>query len=113
MNHIFNMTQPDEGAQSTAHVAEARPTAFVSGVPLPPRLELHGNLAQNWTKWRQVWTAYETVTNLASKSSPFRVAALITCIGPDALDIHNGLAFVNELISKTLTKYSIYGMPTA
>ena len=95
MNHLFNMTQPDEGAQSTAHIAEAQPTAFISNVPLPPRLELHGNLAQNWTKWRQVWTAYDTVTNLASQSSPFRVAAFITCIGPDALDIHNGLAFEN------------------
>ena len=104
VNHIFNMTQPDEGAQSTAHIAEAQPTAFISNVPLPPRLELHGNLAQNWTKWRQVWTAYETVTNLAAQSSP---------IGPDALDIHIGLAFKMKLISKALIKYFIYGMPTA
>ena len=92
MNHIFNMTQHDEGARSTAHIGEAQPTSFISNVPLPPRLELHGNLAQNWTEWRQVWTAYEIVTNVAAQSSPFRVAAFITCIGPDALDIHNGLA---------------------
>ena len=98
------MPPPDEEAQSTAQIAAAQPTAFISNVPLPPRLELHGNLAQNWSKWRQVWTAYKTVTNLISQPSPFRVAAFITCIGPDALDIHNGLAFENELDKNNIDK---------
>ena len=55
-------------------------------------------------KWRQISTAHETVTNLASQSSPFRVAALMTCIGPDALGIHNGLAFENELDKQKIDK---------
>ena len=106
------MPPPDEEAQSTAQIGAAQPTAFISNVPLPPRLELHGNLAQNWPKWRQVWTAYETVTNLISQQSPFHVAAFITCIGPYALDIHNGLAFLMNLTKQTLTRYLIYGILT-
>ena len=98
------MHPPNAGAQSTTPLAEAQPTVFISNVPLPPKLELHGNLAQNWSKWRQVWTAYETVTNLISQPSPFRVAAFITCIGPEALDIHNGLAFENDLDKQNVDK---------
>ena len=101
---IFTMPPPNAGAQSTAPLTEAQPTAFISNVPLPPKLELHGNLAQNWSKWRQVWTAYETVSNLFSQPSPFRVAAFITCIGPEALDIHNGLAFENDLDKQNIDK---------
>ena len=98
------MPPPEDEAQSTAQIGAAQPTAFISNVPLPPRLELHWNLAQNWSKWRQAWTAYETVTKLISQPSPFRVAAFITCIGPDALDIHNGLAFENELDKNNIDK---------
>ena len=90
--------------KSTASLAEAQPTAFISNVPLPLRLELHRNLAQNWSKWRQVWAAYETVTNLISQPSPFRVAAFMTCIGPEALDIHYGLAFENDLDKQNIDK---------
>ena len=73
-------------------------------MPLPPRLELQGNLAQNWSKWRQVRTAYEAVTNVMSQSSPFRVTAFITCIGPGAQDIYNGLAYGNELEKQNIEK---------
>ena len=41
---------------------------------------------------------------MISQPSPFRVAAFITRIGPDALDIHNGLAFENELDKKNIYK---------
>ena len=34
----------------------------------------------------------------------FRVAAFITCIGPDALDIHNRLAFENEIDKQNFDK---------
>ena len=91
------MPPPNEEAQSTAQIGAAQPTAFISNLPLPPRHELHVNLAQNWSKWRYVWSAFKTVTNLLSQPSPFRVSAFITCIGPDALDIHNRLALENEL----------------
>jgi len=58
-------------------------------VPLPPRLELQMNLAKNWSKWRQVWTAHQMVTNIALQPSLFCVAAFIACTGPNTLCIHN------------------------
>ena len=53
-------------------------------------------LSDNWKKWKQVWDAYETVTKLNEKESKFRVATFITCIGAEALEVHNALPFHTE-----------------
>ena len=57
---------------------------------------MKGKLSDNWKKWKQVWDAYETVTKLNEKESKFRVATLITCIGAEALEVHNGLPFRSD-----------------
>ena len=80
---------------------EASPTPFnkqmfMSNVPLPHKLNVKGNLANNWKQWKKVWNAYETVTELSKRESNYRVAAFITCIGPEALQIHTGLPFTND-----------------
>ena len=77
------------------NIAGSLPT-FTSHVPPPGRLELKGKLSDNWKKWKQVWDAYETVTKLNEKESKFRVATFITCIGAEALEVHNGLPFRSE-----------------
>ena len=91
----------DEGAD--AGEAPQRPAdhgnnhaAITTNVPLPGKLVLKGNLSENWKKWRQVWDAYETVSGLVGKPSKYRVATFITCIGVDALEIHNGLSFNSD-----------------
>ena len=66
---------------------------FISNVPVPPQIELSGNLANNWKQWKQVWSAYELVTCLNEQTDEYRVAAFITCIGPNVLAIHDGLPF--------------------
>ena len=72
-------------------------TSFMCNVSLPPKIEVHsGNLCKEWKQWRQVWDAYEEVTGLRSKTSRLRVATFITCIGKEALEIHNGLPFASE-----------------
>ena len=55
---------------------------FTSNVPVPPQIELSGNLANNWKQWMQVWSAYELVARLNEQTDEYRVAAVITCIGP-------------------------------
>lgn len=55
-----------------------------------------GNLCKEWKQWRQVWDAYEEVTDLRNKTSRLRVATFITCIGKEALEVHNGLPFQSE-----------------
>ena len=53
---------------------------------LPPKLEVHsGNLSKEWKQWRQVWDAYEEVTDLRNNKTRLRVATFITCIGKEAL----------------------------
>ena len=56
-------------------------SVLISNVPLPPRLSLAGNLAEDWKQWKQIYDAYETVTNLKSKPDNFRVTAFICQVG--------------------------------
>ena len=90
---------PNEGGQKAAQAP-----IFTSNVPVPPQIELSGNLANNWKQWKQVWSAYELVTRLNEQTDEFRVAAFITYIGPKALAIHNGLPFQSEDEKKNLAK---------
>ena len=74
---------------------------FTRNVPVPPKTELSGNRANNW---KQVWSAYELVMCLNEQTDEYRVAAFITCIGPKALTIHNGLPFQSEDEKENLAK---------
>ena len=40
---------------------------------------------------------------LNEKESKFRVATFITCIGPDALEVHKGLPFRSDEKKKNIT----------
>ena len=72
-------------------------TTFSCNVSLPPKLQLQsGNLSKEWKQWRQIWEAYEEVTDLRNKTSRLRVATFITCIGKEALEVHNGLPFQSD-----------------
>ena len=92
---------PNEGGQP---VQAVQAPIFTSNVPVPPKIELSGNLANNWKQWKQVWNAYELVTRLNKQTDEYRVAAFIPCIGPKGLTIHNGLPFQSEGEKKSLAK---------
>ena len=84
-----NVTPPSTSGTST--------TTFSCNVSLPPKIEIRcENLCKEWKQWRQVWDAYEEVTELRNKTSRLRVATFITCIGKDALEVHNGLPFQSD-----------------
>ena len=73
-----NVTPPSTSGTST--------TTFSCNVSLPPKIEIRcENLCKEWKQWRQVWDAYEEVTELRNKTSRLRVATFITCIGKEAL----------------------------
>lgn len=74
-------------------------------VSLPLKLEIHnGNLSKEWKQWRQVRDAYEEVTDLRNKKNRLRVATFITCIGNEALEVHNGLPLASEGEKSNMTK---------
>ena len=75
-----------------------------SNLPLPGRLELTGNLAKNWQIWRQVWDSYEILTKLSDQDSKFRKATFVTCTGPDAVEILEGLPFSKDEDQDDITK---------
>ena len=72
------------------------------------------NLSKEWKQWRQVWDAYEEVTDLRNRTSRLRVATFITCIGKEALEVHNGLPFQSEDektdINKVLELWQNHGL---
>ena len=74
--------QPNEGGHP---VQAVRATVFTINVPVTPKIELSGNLANNWKQWKQVWSGCELVTRLIEQTDEYRVAAVI---GPKALTIH-------------------------
>jgi len=61
-------------------------------------------LSPEWKQWRQVWDAYEEVTDLRNKTNRLRVATFITCIGKEALEVQNGLLFQSEEEKFNMTK---------
>ena len=84
-----NATPPSTSGTNT--------TTFSCNVSLPPKIEIRcENLCKEWEQWRQVWDAYEEVTELRNKTSRLRVATFITCIGKEALEVHNGLPFQSD-----------------
>lgn len=76
--------------------APAAVNVFSSQVPLPSKLSITGDIANNWKKWKQIWTSFEVVTRLKDQSNEYRTATFITCIGPEGLEIYNGLPFAND-----------------
>ena len=95
--YLFNVPPFVESTKMPDPPVEVQPPSrFVDNVSLPQKLDTKGNLAANWKKWLQVWKAYEIFMGLDKQPSSLHVATFITCIGPDALEIHTGLPFASE-----------------
>ena len=75
----------------------------LSRIPLPKPIQLTGSFKKNWEKFRQVWDSYEIITKLDQSTDKIRIAHFITAIGPEALDIHNGLPFKSDEDKKSFT----------
>jgi len=84
-----NTTPPSTSGTST--------TTLSCNVTLPPKIEIRcENLCKEWKQWRQMWDVYEEFTELRNKTSRLRLATFITCIGKEALKVHNGLPFQSD-----------------
>ena len=81
-----------------------RNQGLLPNVSLPQKFDTKGNLAANWKKWVQIWKAYEIVTGLDKQPSTLRVTTFITCIGPDALEIHTGLPVSSDAERENMDK---------
>lgn len=60
-----------------------------SNLPVPSRLDLAGNISENWKKQKQVWDSFEITSCLNQQENKYCVATFITCIGAEDLEVHN------------------------
>ena len=90
----------------------AKCTAGVSGLPFPPQLNLRGHLSVSWKRFKRVLENYEIATGLDGKDKSLRVATLLTCLGPDAIELFDGFTFAAEAdkedAAKILEKFENY-----
>ncbi len=73
------------------------PPPMLQNVPFPLKLEIRGNLANNWKRFKRVWCNFEIASKLIKQGKEERIATLLTCLGPDALEIVDGLKFASDL----------------
>ena len=91
-------------ASQSQNAGSSFPTFLQSNIPVPGKLDLRGNLAVNWKKFRRIWKNYEIATHLNKQDSSLRVATLLSCIGSDVLDIFDGLSFDTEANRQDINK---------
>ena len=84
------------GSREPVPAVVTPPQVIQPSIPLPAKLEFKGNLAMNWKRFKRLWKNYEVASRLNSQSKELRTATLLTCIGPDILDIFDGLPFATE-----------------
>jgi hypothetical protein len=65
-------------------------------MPFPSKLDMKGNVATNWKKFKRVWENYEIVSRLKTKENEIRTATFLTCIDAEALEMYDGLKFDND-----------------
>ena len=80
------------GAPRQAGIAQR----FHVNIPLPAKLDVRGNLASNWKKFRRMWNNYEIASRLQNESKELRTATLLSCIGSEAFETYEGLEWANE-----------------
>ena len=73
------------------------PPPILQNVPFPPKLEIKGSLENNWERFKRVWCNYKIASRLIKQGNEERTATLLTCLGPDALEIVDGLNFASDL----------------
>lgn len=78
--------------------------ASPSQLPFPAKLEMEGNVAINWKKFKRTWVNYEIASGLVKKEKELRTATFLTCIGADAADVYEGFAFEEEGDEKDIDK---------
>ena len=81
----------------------------------PPVLSLEGNLSENWRKWHQRYTLYETASGLQEKTDAIRGATFLHCIGQEALDVYNTFTWAQEAdkvsVAVIVEKFQSYCSP--
>ena len=78
----------------------------------PKQLNLQGNMAENWHKWKQRFELFAAASGLSEKDEKVQVAMLLHVAGPDALEIYNTFSWENggdeTKMTKVIEKFQAY-----
>lgn len=85
----------------------------------PEKLQLSGNLKENFRKFKQQFDIYITAAGIKEKTEDIKCATLLHVIGPDAVEIFNTFKWTEEgdepgddkKMEKVLAKYEKYCSP--
>ena len=102
------MATSGSSASQTQNAGSNFPTFLKSNIPVQGKLDLRGNLAVNWKKFRRIWENYE----IANASKQAGLKSSRGDIGSDVLDIFDALSFdtgaERQDINKVLEKLEAY-----
>ncbi|KAJ8017554.1 hypothetical protein HOLleu_44951 [Holothuria leucospilota] len=62
----------------------------------PPKLQMEGNLSENWKRCKQQFLLYLTAAGYEGKEAKIKTSLLLHVIGEEALDIYNTFTFTND-----------------
>ena len=68
----------------------------MSNFPVPPPVEVKGDLMSNWSFFRDQWEDYEIATGLNDKDKTVRVATLRSVMGGECLQILKYLDIIED-----------------
>lgn len=81
----------------------------------PEPLSLHGNLSENWRRWKQRFQLYLTASGTSEKDESVQSATLLHVAGEDALEVYNTFTWDNaddqNKINKIYEKFEAYCNP--
>ncbi len=82
---------------------------------LPESLSLHGNLTDNWRKWKQRFELYMIASGKNEKSDEVKTATLLHLAGPNALEVFNTFTFAtpgdDKKLDKVLEQFEAHCIP--
>lgn len=82
----------------------------------PDPLQLSsGNVSQNWKRFKHKGSNYELAVGTARKEDPIRVAAFLTVIGDEALEVYNAFTWYSDedkvKMDKVMERFEQYCEP--
>ena len=103
-------------SQSLETNQQATQRHFTANIPVPSKLDLSGQLEQNWRKFSRQWKNYSIASRLIKEPKEYQCAVLLACIGEEAQEIYDGLHFEDDEdqndIDTVINKFEIFCVGT-
>ena len=81
----------------------------------PPNLQLTGNVAENWRRFKQRFQLYLSAIGADEKNAKTKASVFLHVVGEEALEVYNNFQFTEEAdkmkLDKILEKFEAYCIP--